>query len=407
MDVEPSSFLLATPVTGRISRTGETLHRIRRDGPATVSELADAMGVARSTVVERLDRLQEHDLIRALPSRPAGPGRPATSFRFEPDAGRILTCHLGMTGMQLGLTDLSAALVAHRSLDLDIERGPEVVVVAIEEGFDALLAEVDESPARVQGIGVGLPSSVEMASNAVTAGHPWTGYPIADRLQSRFDAPTFVDQDVNLLALGEQEAWPDTQVLLCVKVGSVIGCGIVVDGRIVEGTSGLAGEIGHTRIPGHDAPCGCGNRGCLNTVAGGTALVASLAGHDLPITHVRDIVRLAGEGVDEAGLAVHEAGRQIGTVLAGAVNLLNPGVISLWGYLVGAEEQLLAGVRETLYQGATPSATHQLQLVSSELGKTTGLTGAALMVVEKVLAPHAVDLRLDAAEREAEPAHSS
>lgn len=398
----PAQASQAQPVASRVSRTGETLMHTRRLGRATVSELAVAMGVARSTVGERLDRLRDHGLIREVDSAVNGRGRPAATFEFNPAAGVILSAHVGMTGVRLGLSDLGATLVTHSMVDVDLARGPDVVMDAVERGLDELLVDAGETADRVHGVGAGLPGSVELSSMPVVGSAPWTSYPIADRLGKRFDAPAYVDQDVNLLALGEQvEAWPEERVLICVKVGSVIGCGIVVDGRIVTGTNGQAGEIGHTRIPGHDALCGCGNRGCLNAVAGGAAIVRQLQDEGVAVEHVRDVVRLAQAGSAPARSAIRQAGRDLGTVLAGAVNLLNPGVIAMWGYLVGDEESLMAGIRETLYQEATPSATYQLQVVSSELGDTTGLRGSALMVTEQVMAPLAIDSRLDRAERQA------
>lgn len=386
------------PVASRISRSGEALLRIRMHGRATVSELVEDMGLARSTVLERVDRLRRHGLVRIVDSQSNGRGRPATTYEFEPRAGLILTCHVGMTGMRLGVTDLAANLIADRLIDQDIELGPEVVTSTIESGFAELLKEIGETDSRVDGIGVGLPGSVELSSTSAVD-PSWTSFPMARRLSTRFEAPSFVDQDVNMLALGETQAWPTARVLMCVKVGTVIGCGVVVDGQIVFGADGLAGEIGHTRIPGRDDVCACGSRGCLSAVAGGRALAEQLAALGHEARHARDVVRLAEEGVPEAQLLIRQAGRDIGTVLAGAVNLLNPRVIALWGYLVGAEEPLVAGIRETLYPEATPSATHHLQLVSSELGENTGLSGAAIMVADQILAPAAIDVRLASADQ--------
>lgn len=387
------------PVSSRVSRSGEILLHLRRAGQATVSELADAMGMARSTVVERLDRLRDHDLIRTVDRRTNGRGRPAASFEFEPHAGLILSAHVGMTGARLGVSDLAADLHGHSFVDIDIAEGSERVIEAIAVGLDDLRDTVGLRGDRLFGVGVGLPGSIELAA-IQTSGSQWSTHPVKAHLARHFGAPVYADQDVNLLALGEQvQGWPKVSSLLCVKVGSVIACGIVAGGRIVAGAEGLAGDIGHTRIAGRTEPCVCGNLGCLNAVSGGAALVRQLAEQGLAVAHVRDVVSLAQEGSVPARAAIRQAGRDLGTVLAGAVNLLNPGVIALWGYLVGDEESLLAGIRETLYQGATPSATRNLQLVSSELGDTTGLTGSALMVAEQVLAPQAIDLRLDAVER--------
>lgn len=385
----------AAPVSTRVSRSGDILLHLRRTGPSTVSGLADAMGMARSTIVDRLDRLGEGGLVRVVEARASGRGRPAATYEFDPGGGIVLSAHVGMTGARLGVSDLGAVLHGHTFLDIDIAEGPERVVAAIGDGLESLRLELGVDPARTFGIGVGLPGAIELAA-IHSAGAQWSTHPVAQDLAARFGVPAFADQDVNLLALGEHaQGWPDAQSLLCVKVGSVIACGVVAGGRIIGGADGLAGDIGHTRIAGRDEPCVCGNVGCLNAVAGGAALVKQLAAAGVGVGHVRDVVRLAQQGSVPARAAIRQAGRDLGTVLAGAVNLLNPRVIAFWGYLVGDEESLLAGVRETLYQGAAPSATHNLMLISSELGDTTGLNGSALMVAEEVLAPRAVDRRLD------------
>ena len=389
----PSSYSARTPVPLRVGRTGETLLHLRRLGRATLNELADTMGVARSTVGEHVERLIQHGLVTTVDLPINGRGRPATTFAFDPSGGRILTAQVGMTGVRLGVSDLAGNLAAHRLVDVAITEGVEVVLASMERGFERLLDELGAPRAPIDGVGVGLPGAVEL-SHVDVAQQAWEEASIAWQLSSTFGAPTFVDQDVNLLALGQHSLDPAAgESLLCVKVGSVIGCGTVVGGRIISGADGLAGEIGHTRVPHHDDRSACGSRGCLSAVAGGAAIAARLRERGLPADHPRDVVRMVHEGVVEAIVEVRQAGRHIGTVLAGAVNLLNPRTIALWGYLVGAEEVLVAGIRETLYGEATPAATRQLRLVTSELGEVTGLRGAAVMVAERILSPDAIDRR--------------
>ena len=377
----------------RVGRTGETLLHLRRLGRATLNELADAMGVARSTVGERVDRLIQHGLVTTVDLPINGRGRPATTFVFDPSGGRILTAQVGMTGVRLGVSDLAGNLAAHRLVDVAITGGVDIVLASMERGFERLLDEVGSPGVPIGGVGVGLPGAVEL-SYVELAQQAWDEPSIAARLSATFGVPTFVDHDVNLLALGQHTLDPAAGgSLLCVKVGSVIGCGCVVDGRIITGADGLAGEIGHTRVPHHDDRCACGGRGCLSAVAGGAAIAARLRERGLPAEHPRDVVSMVHAGSVEAIAEVRQAGRHIGTVLAGTVNLLNPRTIALWGYLVGAEEVLVAGIRETLYGEATPAATRRLRLVTSELGDVTGLRGAAVMVAERILSPDAIDRR--------------
>lgn len=379
-----------------MSRTGETLQLVRTLGGATISEIADLMDVARSTAAERVDRLSTHGFLRAVTGPANGRGRPASIFEFNPDAGRILTAHVGMTGMRIGMTDLAANLIEHRMIDHEITRGPHELVAQLVDEFSATIATHDLVPSPLFGVSIGLPGRVELAgiSDGV---HRWASFPFGERLSQRFGVPCIVDQDVNALALGEQVTRHGSRgVLMCVKVGSVIGCGVAINGQIVRGNDGLAGEIGHTHVVGRSDPCACGNQGCLNAVAGGSALVKQLAERGFEVSHVRDVAALANLGEPAATEAIRQAGRHIGQVLAGCVNLLNPGSISLWGYLLDAQEPLVAGIRESLIALATPAATSGLSIASTESGDATGLRGAALLAAATVLAPQAIDQRLDA-----------
>ncbi|HUJ74410.1 MAG TPA: ROK family protein, partial [bacterium] len=233
-------------------------------------------------------------------------------------------------------------------------------------------------------------------STARQPDHPqvrsWDDFPIKEHLGAAFGVRTLLDQDVYLMAQAEQRfGWTDARVLLCVKVGTVISCGVVVDGRVVRGAQSMAGEIGHTRVSGRDVPCWCGNAGCLDAVAGGGALASALTARGLPCSSARDVSRLAVAGVPEAVQLVRAAGRDIGEVLSGAINLLNPGVIVFWGYLAEAEEPLFAGLHETIYQRSLPSVTRKLTLARTRLGDDTGTIGAAMMVIDEVLSEAAID----------------
>jgi predicted NBD/HSP70 family sugar kinase len=174
----------------------------------------------------------------------------------------------------------------------------------------------------------------------------------------------------------------------------VIGCGVVVGGQVVQGAQGAAGNIGHIAVPGDRTPCVCGGTGCLDAVAGGRAVVERLRRDGLPVRDVAHLADMASDGVPAAAQAVREAGRCIGEVLAYAVNLLNPQVVTVWGYLASADTELLAGVREAVYRRSLPVTTKSLQLVRARLGEGAGLVGAAMMVVSQVLAPDAVDATL-------------
>jgi predicted NBD/HSP70 family sugar kinase len=285
--------------------------------------------------------------------------------------------------------------LAEATFDMDIAEGPERVLAMVQEHFGAVLRELGRSGEDVRGIGIGVPGPVSFAS-----GQPvnppimpgWNGFSIPDWFAGRYEAPVLVDNDVNIMALGEHWAnWRDTEHLMFVKVGTGIGCGIVAGRTIHRGAQGAAGDIGHIRLGGEqDVVCRCGNVGCLEAIAGGHALADRLTAAGIEAANSRDVARLVRAGDPTAVRMVREAGRSLGEVLAGCVNFFNPGVIVIGGDL-GEAQELLAGVREVTIQRSLPLATGGLTIVPSALGDRAGVIGAAIMVIEHMLAPEVVD----------------
>lgn len=397
----PQVRLDQDPVPTSAARYGEILNLVRRGEAATIAELCDATGLARSTVASRVALLRQEGLLAVSRHTSGGKGRAAAVYAFNPDAGSTLAAHIGMTATNVAVTNLEGRVLASRMLDISVDDGPESVLGSIEEAFRRLLTEAGGM--RLHGIGVGLPNFIELATlepavlpGAGSPGANWEPERIAAVLGRDFDVPVLVDQDVNLLALAEHRVhWPDAQVLLCVKAGTVISAGVVVHGRIVRGKQGLTGEIGHTPVGSSEVLCNCGNRGCLNAVAGGKALAETLRAAGFTAHTVRDVADLAMRGVPEAVEQIRQSGRRIGDVLAGAVNLLNPEVISVWGYLAEPREHLFAGIRESLYQHAIPMASDAVQLVAAKLGNEAGIRGASMIVLEHTMSDAAVDLRME------------
>ena len=200
---------------------------------------------------------------------------------FNRDAGVVLAGDLGATHSRVAVTDLAGEVMAQDVHDIAVAEGPDVVLTWLEQTFDRLLLEIGRASEDVRGVGVGLPGPVEFA-----AGRPvsppimpgWNLYPVGERLGERFSAPALVDNDVNIMALGEYWSnWRDEEFLLFVKIGSGIGSGIVTHGRVHRGADGAAGDIGHIHLPDHDdVICRCGNLGCLEAIAGGAALATQL-----------------------------------------------------------------------------------------------------------------------------------
>ncbi|WP_026931452.1 ROK family protein [Glycomyces tenuis] len=377
-----------------------TLLPMLRDGvPRTRSELSTLTGLARSTVAGRIDALLAAGLIAPTGETASTGGRPPATFAFNPAARITLGADLGATHARLAVTDLAGKVLAGANADLDIALGPEPVLDWVVERGHKLLDEVGRPETDLLGVGIGLPGPVEHSTGRAV--NPpimpgWDGFDVPDYVRRRWDVPVLVDNDVNIMALGEHfSAWPDSEHLLFIKAATGIGCGIIAEGRVYRGAQGAAGDMGHIKVSGADeALCRCGNTGCLEAVASGAAIAAKLTEQGVEASGSLDVVGLARAGSVPALRLVRQAGRDIGEVLAGAVNFFNPSIIVIGGSLALAGDHLIAGVREVIYQRSLPLATRHLRIAAARTGETSGAIGAGVMVIEHALDPDRVDALL-------------
>jgi predicted NBD/HSP70 family sugar kinase len=359
--------------------------RLLLDGqPRTRAELIDLSGLARSTVTTRVEALLAAGLVVPSGEAASTGGRPPARFRLNPAARLILAADVGATHLSVALTDLTGEILDRRTQPLNIAQGPEVVLDAIARTGRSLLRAARRSPDDLVGTGVGLPGPVEHSTGRPN--HPpimpgWDSYDVAGRLGRELPGPVLVDNDVNIMALGEHTTeYADVEHLLFVKVATGIGSGVISGGRLHRGAQGAAGDIGHIQAPGHTELCRCGNTGCLEAIASAAALATKLG-----VGGSHDIVALVRAGDTAATTAVRQAGREIGTVLAAAVSLLNPSVIVIGGSLSQSGDPLLAGIRETIYARSLPLATTGLRIVTARSGQDAALRGAAILVQQRVL----------------------
>jgi predicted NBD/HSP70 family sugar kinase len=382
------------------------LELIRNGSCSTRSDLVRMTGLARSTIAQRIDALTTLGLVVEAGEQKSTGGRPPTGLAFNAAGGVVLAADFGATQVRLAVSDRAGTVLVEDAADLDIASGPAACLGFAIERFEGLLTRIGRPASDVEGVGVGLPGPVEFAAGRVVSPPimpGWDSVPVPPFFAERYPGvPVLVDNDVNVMALGEYWArWRSTvDDLLFVKIGTGIGCGIVVGGAIHRGAQGAAGDIGHIQIPdAGDTLCRCGNRGCVEAVAGGGALAATLQASGVEAANTRDVAALARAGHPVAVPLVRHAGRMLGEVLAGAVNFFNPAVIVLGGDLADAHEQLFAGVREVVYRRSTALATRHVQLARSRLGAHAGVVGGAVTVLQHLLAPDVIDARLAATDR--------
>lgn len=381
----------------QISGPGDLLQLLRTGQPRTKAELAALTGLSRSTVSSRVDMLLASGLVAPAGDGVSSGGRPPARLAFNPSARIVIAVDLGATHGNVAISDLEGKILLSRSVALAIAAGPRPVLSWVVETALDLIREIGRDPHDVVGLGIGVPGPVEHST-----GHPinppimpgWDRFDIPSFVHQHLPVPVFVDNDVNLLALGEHaRTWPDVTDLLYIKVATGIGAGLISGGQLQRGAKGSAGDIGHVQVPYHrDSPREPGDERDLEAIASGSAIAASLSEQGIAARTSKDVVDLARTGNAVAIEAIRQAGREVGEVLATMVNMLNPSVILVGGSIAHAGEYLLAGVREVVYRRSIPLATQNLSIVQSQAGDTAGVLGAAIMVIQQALSPASVDL---------------
>lgn len=378
---------------------------IRQGRARTRRDLMELTGLARSTIAQRVDQLVSAGYVREGGVDVSTGGRRPNMLKIDEGSAVVLAAHVGATHGRVAVVDLAGRTLAESAGPVIVADGPAALVEWISACFQALLTEAGRSMGEVCGVGVGLPCPVDQRTGRVIPTPVVTGWPeydVVSALGARFPGPVLVDNDANMMALGEfTAADPDCPALVLVKVGTGIGAGIVEGGRVLHGVGGAAGEIGHVRLRGYDdVACGCGSFGCLVAVASGAALGRELAAADPSVRDARDaadaadVVRLVAAGHPEAVRRTREAGRVLGEVLATVVSVVNPGVLIISGSLARTGDHLLGGIREVVYRAAQYRSTRGLHITEGRLGDRAGVVGAASMVADRVFSPDVVDARI-------------
>lgn len=394
-----------------------TVLALMRSGTArTRSELVRHSGFGRTVIAERVEQLLGLCLVRSDGLEPSAGGRPPERLRFHAERGTVLVALLGATSLAVGLTDLSGRLFAEMEQPIDVADGPQQVLDRLYSALDRLIRAHHIAGKDIWGVGVGLPGPVEFATGRPSAPPimpGWDGYPIRDALEHRYQAPAWVDNEVNTLALGELRVGlgKGCRDMVYIKIGTGIGAGLVSAGNLHRGAKGCAGDIGHTAVTDDaSVACRCGKTGCLEALAGGAAVardgeLLARNGKSLVLAKIlssagelsaRDVATAASHGDAEAMRLLTLAGRRIGESLATLVSFFNPSILILGGGLTRAGDNLLAVIRETVYRRSLPLATRDLTIVLSTLGDRAGLIGASFMVTDELFAPDGLMQWVDA-----------
>jgi len=380
---------------------GAILELVRSGRVRTRREVQDLTGISRSTLALRMTQLQEAGYLLETGQIAGTTGRPARILSFDESGQLVLAVDLGATHAHLAVIDGAGLVLAEASSEIKIDRGPDEVLRGVVKRLFELLARSGRDVGSVAGIGIGIPGPVRFSTrrpNQPPLMPGWHDYPVAERLAEAFGVPAFVDNDANLMGLGEmRERYPASPSVLFVKVGTGIGAGVILRGEPERGIAGGAGDIGHIRMGGqYTRLCTCGAVGCIATEASGSAIIRELAEAGIPASTTSDITRLLAAGDPTAIRLVTRAGHLLGEVLATSVALLNPEVLIVGGAIAAAGDHFLQAVRERIFERTVPLATRELIIAASALGPDAAVHGARHMVIGQTFSADAVDERIAA-----------
>ncbi|MCU7728733.1 ROK family transcriptional regulator [Actinoplanes sp. KI2] len=371
------------------------LRLLRDDGPVSRAELGDRLELTRPRLLAEVDRLVAAEMVAEAGMAASRGGRRSTLVEIHPRL-RFAAVDLGASSIDIEVTNGRLEPVAAYREPADIRSGPKAILQRVSE----LLAKArtDGAYQRLDAVGIGVPGPVSFR-DGVPVSPPimpgWDRYPVREVLTREHGCPAVVDNDVNIMAIGERHGGVAHSIddFLFVKIGTGIGCGIHLGGTVYRGVDGCAGDIGHIQVDANGPVCSCGNTGCLEALFSGAALArdalaAARAGDspalaerlvDATELSAKDVADGAAEGDVVCIKLIREGGRRVGGVLATLVSFANPSMIVIGGGLAQLGHVLLAEIRSVVYRRSLPLATGNLPVVLSELQGRAGVSGAAVL----------------------------
>jgi predicted NBD/HSP70 family sugar kinase len=394
-----ASSLEAAPLAAVVDlvRTG----RVR-----TRPQLCAVSGLSRKVVAQRVEQAIEIGLVREGGLAPSEGGRQARLLEFDADAGRVFGVLIEASEITVGVANLRGELLATAHEDWTVDNGPEATMQRVKAHLDALAMRVGAG--IPWGIGVGVPGPVDVATSRLVSPPimpGWDGFSARSWLREHYDAPVWVDNDVNVMAIGEWAFGPGPRSddMLFIKVGTGVGSAIISRGRVLRGQRGSAGDIGHMHVSDDpDAVCRCGQTGCLEAVAGGWSLVIEAtrrSGESALLTEaiaergritLGDIGRAANEADPLALELLMARATVLGEVAAYLVTFVNPGQLVIGGGVLRTGTAALDRIGEIVLRRTTRLASDTLTIRAASLNQTEGVIGAALLAAENLLAPAAL-----------------
>ena len=398
----PKKTYLKAPVMLSTAEA-EVMRALRRNGQTSRAEITHITGWSRAKTSQEVNSLVEKGYLVDAGEGISNGGRRPRLLRFNRQLGYIVGIDIGATSLEIALADINGSILRRVAEPADVRQPPEELLGRCSVLILDMVVAQGIHPEQILGIGVGVPGPVDFTRGVLVAPPlmpDWENYSIRNFFKETFlSAFVVVDNDVNIMALGEQRSGDAANVdnFLVIKIGTGIGCGIMASRKIHRGSDGCAGDVGHICVDKQGPICRCGNHGCLEAMAAGPAIAekAMQAARDGKSELLRKVMESNGgvltpenvnaacrEG-DEAALEIIRAsGQMIGDVLAGLVNFFNPSHIFIGGGIANFGNHLLIAIKRAVLRQSLPLATTNLAINFSRIGSNAGVIGAITLALE-------------------------
>jgi predicted NBD/HSP70 family sugar kinase len=357
-------------------------------GPISRRDAARAIGMSQAAVTKLVKPMIAHGYVTEQEGYSEGPGRRLIPLVIDPRRHHAIGIKATERELIGVIVDLHAEVRQSSRVPLH-DRRPEAVVRAMADLARDLEQRAPDVEGANVGVGVGLGGHIDGRSGLVRYSpmFGWRDVPVRQMLADELDLPVVIENDVNSLALAEQwfGAGRDTASFAVVTVGSGVGGAIVVDGTLLHGFSGAAGELGHNIVDPAGPACHCGKYGCVETYASDGAILSAIGSGrgGTPPGSLAEALALAQSGDEVARQAFARAGRALGQGLSGLVNLLNPPLVVLSGEGISASDMFMDALGEELARGSFSSAAADCRLVVRPLPDETWARGAAAAMLRQ------------------------
>ena len=371
---------------GQTRTARELINCFRGQNQLTRSEIQARTGLSRVTVSQGVQDLISKKVLTEIDGELSQGGRKASTLSLNENAGYIGIAYFSATSISIAVANLKGQIVKEEKTTVYISEGPDSILPSAISTLVEMLNTFPKS--KRLGIVVGVPGPVSHSLGKVVSPpimRGWDKINFQKEFGEATDLPVFLENDTNLLVLAEHRlVYPETDNLILIKIATGIGGGLIINGELLRGSSGSAGDIGHVQLDAlKGTQCRCGHTDCVESFSSGWALTEKIISMGYDISDTSDIAELCRNGDTQILHLIKEASSYIGHAVADAVSLLNPSKVIVVGRLVDATDIVLATIKEVVYQRSGALATKNLEILPSKLGDDMALLGSAQLGLDR------------------------